>query len=73
LRGGIAFLQDPSRLSFREPSQAEIVPRKATVHGFGDTAWRLRVGEIGSAPFDPPAPVGKGTSKFAIHIIKRLQ
>jgi len=51
---------------------ADVFPRNHMIPAFGNAAWRLRVGEIGIAPFDPLPPVGKGTSKFGIHIIKRL-
>ncbi len=54
-------------------SMADVYSRKHMVPAFGNTAWRLRVGEFGIALFDPPPPAGKGTSKFGIHIIKRLQ
>ncbi|MAB78607.1 MAG: hypothetical protein CMJ89_04560 [Planctomycetes bacterium] len=51
---------------------SDLYPRKHMVPAFGNAAWRLRVGEIGIAPYDPPPPAGKGTSRFGIHIIKRL-
>lgn len=41
--------------------------RSGMVRGFGDVGWRLQVGEIGVAPFDPTA------SPYGWHIIKRLK
>jgi hypothetical protein len=41
--------------------------RTRMVRGFGDVGWRLRVGEIGVAPFDAAA------SPYGWHIIKRLK
>lgn len=41
--------------------------RSQMVRGFGDVAYRLRVGEIGVAPWDATA------SPFGWHIIKRVQ
>ncbi len=41
--------------------------RKGMVKGFGDVGWRLKVGEIGVAPWDTKA------SPFGWHIIKRLK
>ncbi|MAB80616.1 MAG: hypothetical protein CMJ89_14785 [Planctomycetes bacterium] len=52
---------------------SDVYPRKAMVPAFGDTAWRLRVGEVGVAPYDPMPPTGRGTSRFGIHIVKRLE
>lgn len=40
--------------------------RSQMVKGFGDVAWRLKVGEVGIAPHDASA------SPFGWHIIKRL-
>jgi parvulin-like peptidyl-prolyl isomerase len=37
------------------------------VPGFGDTGWRLQVGEIGVAPYDATK------SPFGYHVIKRLR
>jgi len=42
-------------------------PRGGMARAFGDTGWRLAVGEVGVAPFDP------GTSPFGYHIIKRVR
>lgn len=57
-----------------EPLPAsEVYLRKAMVPAFGDAAWRLRVGEVGVAPYDPMPPTGRGTSRFGIHIVKRLE
>ncbi|HEX5054181.1 MAG TPA: peptidylprolyl isomerase [Planctomycetota bacterium] len=41
--------------------------RRGMVKGFGDVGWRLKVGEIGVAPFDANA------SPYGWHIIKRLK
>jgi len=41
--------------------------RRGMVKGFGDVGWRLKVGEIGVAPWDQLA------SPFGWHIIKRLK
>ena len=41
--------------------------RKGMVAAFGDTGWRLAVGEIGVAPFD------KVKSPYGWHIVKRLK
>jgi hypothetical protein len=41
--------------------------RKGMVKSFGDVGWRLKVGEIGVAPWDAQA------SPFGWHIIKRLK
>jgi hypothetical protein len=41
--------------------------RKRMVKGFGDVGWRLKVGEIGVAPWDAAA------SPYGWHIIKRLK
>lgn len=51
----------------------EIYPRARMIQAFGDVAWRLRVGEVEVAPNDPNPPMGQGTSKYGIHIIKRLE
>ena len=40
--------------------------RSLMAKGFGDVSWRLDVGEVGVAPFDPK------TSPFGWHVIKRL-
>jgi len=44
-----------------------VYPRKGMVAAFGDVGWRLDVGEVGVAPFDPR------TSPYGWHIIKRLK
>ena len=41
--------------------------RKGMVPAFGDVGWRLAVGEIGIAPYDPK------TSPYGWHLIKRLK
>jgi len=41
--------------------------RKGMVRSFGDVGWRLKVGEVGVAPWD------KAASPYGWHIIKRLQ
>jgi parvulin-like peptidyl-prolyl isomerase len=41
--------------------------RGKMVRAFGDTGWRLEVGEYGIAPHDPEA------SPFGWHVIKRLK
>lgn len=43
------------------------MPRAQMVSGFGDTAFSLKVGEIGISNFDPAA------SKFGWHIMKRYE
>ena len=42
-------------------------PRGGMAGAFGDTGWRLEVGEVGVAGFDP------AKSPFGWHIIKRLE
>lgn len=44
-----------------------LYPRRGMVAAFGDTGWRLAVGEIGVAPFD------RQKSPYGWHIIKRLK
>jgi PBP1b-binding outer membrane lipoprotein LpoB len=41
--------------------------RRGMVKSFGDVGWRLKVGEIGVAPWDA------GASPYGWHIIKRLK
>lgn len=41
--------------------------RRDMVAAFGDVGWRLEVGEVGVAGYDPK------TSRFGWHIIKRLE
>jgi arylsulfatase A-like enzyme len=41
--------------------------RETLAPAFGDTAWRLEVGELGVAAYDP------GTSPFGWHLIKRTK
>lgn len=48
------------------PNQGEY-PRDQMVSGFSDTAFSLKVGEVGIAEYDPQ------TSKYGWHIIKRLR
>ncbi len=47
--------------------QGESYPRQGMVKAFGDTGWRLKVGEIGVANYDTT------TSPFGYHIVKRLK
>ncbi|MGE0552335.1 MAG: peptidylprolyl isomerase [Gemmatimonadales bacterium] len=42
-------------------------PRQGMAPAFGDVGWRLQVGQIGVAPFDPDK------SPFGWHIIKRVE
>lgn len=44
-----------------------VTSRKGMVSAFGDVGWRLKVGEIGLAVYDPK------TSPFGWHIIKRTK
>ncbi|KAA0217841.1 hypothetical protein EDM80_02370 [bacterium] len=44
-----------------------VFPRKGMVPAFGDVGWRLKVGEVGTAGFDP------NKSPYGWHIIKRLK
>src|SRR5262245_3756579 len=46
-------------LSLAQPTAAGVWARKKMVAAFGDTAWRLAVGEIGVAAYDGNAPEGK--------------
>ena len=48
-------------------NQKDLASRARMVKSFGDVGFRLGVGEIGVAPFDP------GASRFGWHIIKRLK
>ena len=41
--------------------------RTEMVQAFGDCGWRLQVGEVGIAPYDP------AKSKFGWHIVKRIR
>ena len=51
-----------------------IALRSEMVQGFGDTAWRLEVGEIGVTEYDPPPwAMGTGKAEFGFHIVKRLR
>ena len=51
-----------------------IALRSEMVQGFGDTAWRLEVGEIGVTEYDPgPWAMGTGKAEFGFHIVKRLR
>ena len=63
-------------LSSGQRDQAKrIYLREDMAQAFGDAAWRLKVGEVGVTPYDPPATVaqGTGTSPFGMHVIKRLR
>ena len=42
-------------------------PRSGMVPAFGDTGWRLEIGEVGVAPWDP------ASSPYGWHIVKRLE
>jgi len=42
-------------------------PRSGMVPAFGNVGWRLKVGEVGVAPFDPKA------SPYGWHIVKRTK
>lgn len=44
-----------------------LYPRRGMVAAFGDVGWRLSVGEVGVAPYDPEK------SPFGWHLIKRLK
>lgn len=44
-----------------------VYPRKGMVAAFGDVGWRLKVGEVGVAPYDARK------SPYGFHIIKRLK
>ena len=44
-----------------------IFGRSEMVAGFGDTAYSLKVGEVGMCPYDP------AKSKFGWHVIKRIE
>jgi hypothetical protein len=48
-----------------------VYSRQQMVPAFGDTAWRLAVGEVGVAAFDGDAPAPK--SPFGWHLVKRLK
>jgi hypothetical protein len=51
-----------------EPDRAkQEYPRARMVKAFGDVGFRLAVGEVGLAAYDP------ATSKYGWHIIKRLE
>ena len=56
--------------------ERRIYMREDMAQAFGDAVWRLKVGEVGVTPYDPPArliPGATGTSPFGMHIIKRLR
>ena len=55
-----------SDVSKANPGQ-RIYHRGGMVPAFGNVGWRLQVGEIGVAPFDPKA------SPYGWHIVKRLK
>ena len=50
-----------------EPPSKKEYPRAKMVKNFGDAAFKLKVGEVGLAVYDPK------DSKFGWHIIKRLE
>ena len=61
-------------LSEGSPDRAsQVYLRSDMVAAFGDVGWKLKVGEVGVSPYDPPPPSGKNTSPFGLHIIKRLE
>ena len=49
------------------PAGPKEYPRGGMVPAFGDVGFKLKVGEIGLAPYDPR------TSPYGYHIIKRTQ
>lgn len=57
-----------------EPGTAPGVhPRADMVACLGDVAWRLRVGEIGVAPYDGGSAGHEPRSPHGYHLIKRLE
>lgn len=50
-----------------EPPSKKEYPRAKMVKNFGDVGFKLKIGEVGLAVYDPKA------SKFGWHIIKRLE
>lgn len=54
-------------VSSRADAKGELVPRDGMVKGFGDAAWKLKVGEVGVTLYS------RGDSPFGYHIIKRLK
>jgi parvulin-like peptidyl-prolyl isomerase len=50
-----------------EPPSKKEYPRAKMVKSFGDVGFKLKVGEVGLAVYDPK------DSKFGWHIIKRLE
>jgi hypothetical protein len=56
--GGTAITEPPSKKEY---------PRAKMVKNFGDAAFKLKVGEVGLAVYDPK------DSKYGWHIIKRLE
>jgi foldase protein PrsA len=50
-----------------EPKAGDEYPRKQMVAAFGDVGFKLKVGEVGLAPYDPKA------SPYGWHVIKRLK
>jgi hypothetical protein len=58
-------------LSLEPATKPGVFARKQMVPAFGDTAWRLAVGEIGVAAYDGDAPQPK--SPFGWHIVKRTK
>ncbi len=50
---------------------ARIFGRSEMVGAFGDVGWRLEVGQVGVAPFDPSG--SEPPSPFGYHIIQRLK
>jgi hypothetical protein len=50
-----------------EPPSKKEYPRAKMVKNFGDAGFKLKVGEVGLAVYDPK------DSKFGWHIIKRLE
>ncbi len=62
--GGVYVMSDPKKPGIEIPGA---MPRSSMVPAFGNVGWRLDVGDIGVAPFNPT------TSKFGWHIIKRTR
>lgn len=52
--------------NFGVPPQGEEFPRDQMVPAFGDVGFKLQVGEVGLAEYDPR------TSPYGFHIIKRI-
>jgi len=55
------------KMSLERSTKPKVIPRGQMVAAFGDVGWRLAVGEVGVAGYDPKA------SPYGWHIIKRLK